>query len=184
MGWVRTANYWGVRVNRLPGSVHSIARGVACGAAISFTPFVGLHFILGGVLAWSMRGNIIASAIGTAIGNPWTFPFIWLWLYKLGLWMGFGVRGPHQINLDFAALFGHASEAALKFDYDYLIDTAWPILWPMLMASIPTVIVMWLFFYYLISYMVNYYRRPFYKKNGTNPVSENTDEYSNKTTRE
>jgi hypothetical protein len=158
MGWKRTANYWGLRVNRLPGSVYSISSGFACGAAVSFTPFVGLHFILGGILAWIFRGNIIASAIGTVVGNPWTFPFIWVWIYKLGIWMGFESEGISQVDFDFAALFGQTSEAALKFDYEYLINTAWPILWPMLMGSVPTFIVMWLIFYYLIKYIINTYR--------------------------
>jgi uncharacterized protein (DUF2062 family) len=184
MGWMRTANYWGARVNRLPGSVYSIAGGLACGAAVSFTPFVGLHFILGGILAWIIRGNIIASAIGTAVGNPWTFPFIWFWIYKLGLWMGFGVQEPYQINLDFAALFGQASEALLKFDYNYLIETAWPILWPMVMGSIPTAIVMWLFFYYLIKYIIKFYRQPVYEISQTNPVPDNSNVHDNKTNRE
>jgi uncharacterized protein (DUF2062 family) len=174
MGWTRTANYWALRVNRLPGSVYSIAGGFACGAAVSFTPFVGLHFIFGGVLAWTIRGNIIASAFGTAVGNPWTFPFIWFWIYKLGLWMGFGVQGPAQMNFDFAALFGQASEAALKFNHDFLIDTAWPILWPMLMGSIPTAIVMWLFFYYLIKYIINSYRRPKSESIQTNTLTNKT----------
>jgi uncharacterized protein len=176
MGWSRTANYWGIRVNRLPGSVYSIAGGFACGAAVSFTPFVGLHFILGGALAWIIRGNIIASAIGTAVGNPWTFPFIWYWIYKLGLWMGFGVEGPSQTNIDFAALFGEAGEAVLKFDYEYLIDTAWPILLPMLMGSIPTSIVMWLFFYYLVKYMMKSYRRPSYGLIQCESQNDNTPE--------
>ena len=176
MGWMRTANYWGIRVNRLPGSVYSIAGGFACGAAVSFTPFVGLHFVLGGGLAWIIRGNIIASAIGTAVGNPWTFPFIWYWIYKLGLWMGFGVQGASQKNIDFAALFGEAGEAVLKFDYEYLIDTTWPILFPMLMGSIPTSIVMWSFFYYLIKYMMKSYRRPSYELSQIGSLNDNTPE--------
>ena len=180
MGWVRTASYWGARVNRLPGSVYSLAGGFACGAAISFTPFVGLHFILAAILAWIIRGNIIASAIGTVVGNPWTFPFIWFWIYKLGLWMGFGGQGLDQINLDFAALFGQASEAVLKFNYDYLIDTAWPILSPMLMGSIPTAIAMWLLFYYLIKCILQNYRRRFYGISQTGSVTDNSSVYENK----
>ena len=176
MGWMRTANYWGIRVNRLPGSVYSIAGGFACGAAVSFTPFVGLHFVLGAALAWIIRGNIIASAIGTAVGNPWTFPFIWYWIYKLGLWISFGVEGSSQTNIDFAALFGEAGEAALKFDYEYLMDTAWPILLPMLIGSIPTSIVMWLFFYYLIKYVMKSYRRPSYELNQIGSLNDNPPE--------
>ena len=158
MGWRRMIKYWGLRVNRLPGSAYSISCGFACGAAVSFTPFVGLHFIFGGILAWIFRGNIIASAIGTAVGNPWTFPFIWLWIYNCGLWMGFGRRSSDQVNFDFAALFGQTSEAALKFDHEFVINNAWPILRPMLAGSVPTSIVMWLLFYYLIKHIINYYR--------------------------
>ena len=47
IGWKRLLRYWVIRITRLPGSVYSISAGFACGAAISFTPFVGLHFILG-----------------------------------------------------------------------------------------------------------------------------------------
>ena len=173
MGWKRVANYWGIRVNRLPGSVYSIASGFASGAAVSFTPFVGLHFIFGGVLAWIFRGNIIASAIGTAVGNPWTFPFIWLWIYNCGLWMGFGEQGSTQTSFDFAALFGQTSEAALKFDYEYVIHSAWPVLKPMLIGSIPTSIVIWLFFYYLVKYLINSYRGADADKLEKDPVTDN-----------
>ena len=159
MSWSRTGNYWAHRISRLPGSVYSIAGGFACGAAISFTPFVGMHFVLGAIWAWSMRTNIIASAIGTAIGNPWTFPFIWVWIYSLGVWMGFGVKGSHEGEVDFAALFGHVKEATLKFDLTYLAETAWPVFGPMLMGSIPTVIVTWFLFYYLVKYIINSYRQ-------------------------
>jgi uncharacterized protein (DUF2062 family) len=35
-------------------------------------------------MAFLLRANVVASAIGTLIGNPLTFPFIWLSSYKLG----------------------------------------------------------------------------------------------------
>ena len=88
MGWRRTSHYFKHRLGRIPGSPYEIAAGFACGAAISFSPLVGLHFILGAIWAWSIRANIISSAIGTALGNPWTFPFIWIWIYQCGLWLG------------------------------------------------------------------------------------------------
>tara|TARA_B100000315_G_C14587217_1_gene593687 strand:+ start:610 stop:1167 length:558 start_codon:yes stop_codon:yes gene_type:complete len=158
MGWSRTGNYWAHRVSRLPGSVYSIAAGFACGAAVSFTPFVGLHILLGGLCAWLMRANIIASIIGTAVGNPWTFPFIWLWIYNFGVWLGFGTSGYHEHDLDFAALFGNAKQAALKFDLTFLSDTVWPIFGPMLLGSIPTAIVTWFLFYYAIKHIIETYR--------------------------
>jgi len=75
------------RLARIPGSSYAIAAGFACGAAVSFTPFIGLHFLLAALLAWIIGGNILTSAMGTAVGNPWTFPFIWIAIYQVGCWL-------------------------------------------------------------------------------------------------
>ena len=47
----RIGSYYKRRVARLPGTPHSIAAGFASGAAVSFTPFMGFHFVLGALLA-------------------------------------------------------------------------------------------------------------------------------------
>src|SRR3546814_12530299 len=86
-GWRLSGPYVAHRLRRLPGPPYRIAAGFASGAAISFTPFIGLHFVLATLLALCIRGNIVASAIGTMVGNPWTFPLIWLWTYSLGHWL-------------------------------------------------------------------------------------------------
>lgn len=75
-GWWRGLDYINKRMRRLPDSPHRIALGFACGAFASFTPFFGLHFILAAVLAWGLRGNILAALFGTVVGNPLTFPLI------------------------------------------------------------------------------------------------------------
>ena len=41
------------------------------------TPFIGFHFFLAAFLAYLIGGNLLTSAIGTIVGNPWSFPFIW-----------------------------------------------------------------------------------------------------------
>jgi len=87
LGWRRASTYYGHRVRRLRGSPYKVAAGFACGAAVSFTPLIGFHFALAALIAWLIGGNVIASAIGTAIGNPWTFPVIWLASYRLGAWL-------------------------------------------------------------------------------------------------
>jgi hypothetical protein len=86
-GWRRASVYFSHRVRRLPGSPYNIAAGFAFGVAVSFTPLIGLHFVLAVVGAWIFGGNLIASALGTAIGNPWTFPLIWIASYRLGAWI-------------------------------------------------------------------------------------------------
>jgi len=75
------------RLARIPGTPYAIAAGFASGAAVSFTPFVGFHFIIAAFVAWLIRGNIFTSALGTIVGNPWTFPVIWLTTYQTGTWL-------------------------------------------------------------------------------------------------
>jgi uncharacterized protein (DUF2062 family) len=72
------------RITRLSGTPHSIAAGAACGVAISFTPFIGFHLLGACLLCMLVRGNYLAAAVGTLVGNPWTFPFIWVVTYQLG----------------------------------------------------------------------------------------------------
>ena len=84
-GFRRLLSYIFQRIIRLPGTPASIASGFASGIAASFTPFLGLHFILAGALAMLFRGNVLASVIGTFFGNPWTFILIWLADYEVGL---------------------------------------------------------------------------------------------------
>jgi uncharacterized protein len=84
IGWRRMATYVVKRATRLPGTPHSIAAGVACGVAISFTPFLGFHLLGAFLLCLLVRGNYLAAAAGTLVGNPWTFPFIWVAIYQLG----------------------------------------------------------------------------------------------------
>ena len=54
-GWTRMALYIQHRLGRLPGTPYRIAAGFACGAAISFTPFLGLHFVLAALGALALR---------------------------------------------------------------------------------------------------------------------------------
>lgn len=145
-GWNRASKYVFHRVARLPGTPYTLAAGFAAGAAVSFTPFVGLHFVVSAIVAWIIRANIVASAIGTAVGNPWTFPFIWVWIYKSGLWMTASDGAP-PADVDFAEVFAQMMEAALRFDGGYLFDTAWPIFWPMLVGSLPTGLLVGAIFY-------------------------------------
>jgi len=84
VSWRRSVLYYAKRILRLSATPYAIAVGCAIGAFASFTPFVGLHFAISIALAWLVRGNIIAAAIGTAVGNPLTFPLIWASTYELG----------------------------------------------------------------------------------------------------
>lgn len=102
-GWTRAAHYMKHRLRRLPDAPHRIARGIFAGVFISFSPLFGLHFGAAAILAWIMRGNILASLMATFVGNPITFPFIAAFGVELGNWMlGHpGVMSPLEIFSDF-----------------------------------------------------------------------------------
>jgi uncharacterized protein (DUF2062 family) len=150
------------RVGRLHGTPHSIAAGFASGTAVSFTPFVGVHFILAAFMSWFARGNIIAGLIGTGVGNPWTFPFIWWWTYMLGTKMGAGPalqgRQPDFLSI-FTDLFGVLGKAVVKFQLDSAyFENVWAIIWPMMVGSVPTFIVVWMVTYLLLKPLVTAYQ--------------------------
>jgi uncharacterized protein len=93
-GWGRAIGYYRHRVSRIPDTPHRIALGFSCGVMASFTPFFGFHFFLAAGLAWMLRGNVIAGLIGTAFGNPLTFPVIASVSLSLGRRiLGYGVTG-------------------------------------------------------------------------------------------
>ncbi len=127
-GWRRAFAYMTHRIKRLPGTPQSIAAGVACGVAASFTPLVGLHFILAALLAWLIGGSIIASAIGTAAGNPWTFPIIWIGIYRLGaMILGWDVSETLPDGLTLT----------------YIVDNPTAVLLPMVVGAVPAALVAW-----------------------------------------
>ena len=81
----RSAQYFWKRILRLSASPHAIAAGVAAGAFAAFLPFLGLHILIAAGLAWVLRGNVLAAALGTAaVGNPLSYPLIWAATYAGG----------------------------------------------------------------------------------------------------
>jgi len=83
-GFGRLFSYVIRRIRRMPGSTLSIAVGAAWGMAVSFSPFIGLHLLVGMMLAYLTRGNLLACLFGTFVGNPWTFPLFFYLDYRLG----------------------------------------------------------------------------------------------------
>ncbi len=109
-GWRRALEYIGHRVLRLPDTPHRIALGFACGVFSAFSPFFGLHFFYAALLAWVLRGNIVASLVGTFAGNPLTFPLIaWVSMALGRRILGHGHGGGDR---DFAHIAGAFKQGA------------------------------------------------------------------------
>jgi len=143
--WSRSARYFGKRVLRLSGSPHAVAAGVAAGVFASFTPFVGLHFIVSFVFAFVVGGNMLAAAMGTFVGNPLTFPFIWASTYSLG----------SQILGQSNALALHEIHYALVHrSFEVLV----PIIVPMLVGAVPIGLPIAVVFYVVAFFAVRAFR--------------------------
>ena len=143
-GWRRMVLYYRHRLARLPDTPYRIAAGFACGAAVSFTPFILFHILISLAIAFILRANLVAAAIGTLVGNPWTFPFIWLMIYQLGVW-----------------IIGAETDQAfteLLRTRDVWNDLT-PVLWPMTVGGIPSAFVVWWLFYWPIRKVIEKYRR-------------------------
>ena len=83
-GFRRSTAYLWHRIRRLPDQPHRIARGLAAGVFLSFTPLHGFHFIVAALVSLAIRGNVLAAFVGTFAGNPLTTPFIALAAVGLG----------------------------------------------------------------------------------------------------
>ena len=132
-GFLRPFLYRAKCALRLRDSVGAIAIGVAAGTFVSFTPLMGLHIALACALAWLLRGNLVAAVLGTAVGNPFTFPAIWLAAYRLGSTIlgrsgssEGAARNLHDVFLD------------AKGPWHEVIVGMWhPLIWPMMVGGVP-----------------------------------------------
>ena len=86
-GISRAIEYISIRLKRIPDTPHKISLGMSCGIFASFTPLFGLHFLIAGLLSYLLRANVLASLIGTFVGNPITFPIITVFNLQLGEWI-------------------------------------------------------------------------------------------------
>jgi uncharacterized protein (DUF2062 family) len=136
--WTRSVRYIFLRLKRLPTSPHKIALGVATGVFAVFTPFLGAQMVLAGVLAWVMRGSILASALASFLGNPLTYPVIWFSTYNLGNVLLGATASFRLVDLHarlsnlWDGLVSGSPGAALG-----AADSVWLIVKPMILGSLP-----------------------------------------------
>lgn len=121
MGWSRFYQYIKNRVIRLGDTPRNIGLGLAFGAAASFSPFMGTHIIQAIILCFIFRANILAAPIGTLVGNPSTFPFIWFISLYTGLWICriFGIEADSALTADLS--LPHVWEYTLQKPTDAIL---------------------------------------------------------------
>lgn len=148
----RSTQYFVKRVKRVNATPYAIAMGVACGAFASFTPLIGFHFLLAFALAYVLRGNLLAAAIGTAVGNPLTFPLIWAVTFRVGRTiLGESVRADAEPVID--APSAYTVEAITGF-----VERTWPLMKPMFVGAVPLGLTAAVFCYVIVYGMVYGYQ--------------------------
>lgn len=95
------------------------------------------------MLAWVLRGNIIASAIGTAVGNPWTFPFIWAGVY----WLGTTILG-----------YERGQELPAELTIGVIFQQPQTILLPMVVGGALAGVVVWTIFFIPMRRLIGNYQ--------------------------
>ncbi len=137
--------YAQLRLIRLKGTTRSIATGFAFGASISFTPLPGTHIFTAAGLTLLSRGNVLASVVGTLVGNPWTFPLMWWGAYKTG-------------NFAFSLFGAQISAMPHTIDWDYMMNeiTNHPmdLIIPWITGGFILMVLSWPIFYILVYRMV------------------------------
>lgn len=145
--WWRSLQYVGKRVLRLSASPHVVAMGFAAGVFASFTPFIGFHFAICFAIAYLIGGNMVAAALGTWVGNPITFPFIWFYTYKFGNLLLHGNEG--------ALTMRQVSGRLIHLSFGNLIELLKPMTLGGFMLGVPVAII----FYFIIRRLVFVYQR-------------------------
>ena len=154
MGIKRLGLYYKHRMGRLPGTPQFIAKGMAAGVSISFTPFVGLHMLVGTLTCWLTRGSFLAMIFGSVVGgNFWTLPLIWISTYELGNFM-LGRKHWYHVAKNVA----EGTLTPDKFSLQTLIDDPVKFLLPMTLGCLPMVIIAWVVTYNLTLEIVRKYQ--------------------------
>ena len=118
------------KITKIKDFPESVAVGMAWGVAVSFTPLLGFHLIICYLGTWLMKGNLIAATVGTIIGNPWTFPFIFYLDYKIGTTIFLS-------RIDY-----------YEFKISFFVENFESLFYPTLLGSIPLALIMWFLTFY------------------------------------
>jgi uncharacterized protein (DUF2062 family) len=137
LNFFRSIKFLKYKIFRIRDLPESIAIGLAWGAAVSFTPLLGFHILICFLGTFLMRGNLLAAAAGTIVGNPWTFPIIYFIGFEIGSLL-------YEPDIDFFEL--KISFFLRNFEQLFI---------PTLIGSVPLAVIAW-FITYKISKFVLY----------------------------
>ena len=116
---------------------------------VSFTPLLGLHFLLAILFAYFLRANLFAALIGTAIGNPITFPFIWGLIYNIGVFI---ISKPDANIIN-------------EINVNLILNQTYEVFLPMLIGASVMAVPIWIVSYSIMYSFVSSYKKAKKRKN-------------------
>ncbi len=121
MTFARSLRYIYLRFVRFRREPAELARGMAIGVFIGFTPALGFHMVLAVAFSMILQGNKIMAVLGTWIGNFVTLPFIFPVEYLIGKWLLGG---------------SHPNLRELSMTPSEILHASWNILLPLSIGSL------------------------------------------------
>ena len=163
----RTKKYISLSIKRIKGTPQALSLGLATGIAISFTPFIGLHALLAIFISWVIGGSMAAALIGTLVGNPWTFPFIWYFTFEIGQFINYGFLSYEEefsfkvIKKEVTTLLAIVKNIIIFANIFELEENVAKLkLIPfMVVGSIPLVFISWIFSYFSFLIIFKSYKK-------------------------
>jgi uncharacterized protein (DUF2062 family) len=149
-GWRRSVRYTALRLTRLDATPHAIGLGVAVGVFASFQPVLGFQMLLAGAMAWLLRASLGAALIGTFVGGPLTYPFMWLASYHAGAVL---TGASHSITIGalWSAIMDLGALASVDpADVSTAGSLAWQVFYPLAVGAVPVGMMAGIAFYVIV----------------------------------
>ena len=121
--------------------------GFSVGVFSAFTPFIGFHTVITLFVVWLVRANYFSSIIGTFVGTPITYPFMWVASMSVG-----------SVFLEGEKLTANYFKDVSIYSWDFL-NLIKPFLFPFLFGSIILGSISAILSYYLVKKLVIAYRK-------------------------
>lgn len=163
MGWRRSVDYYYHRIFRAGHSATRITIGLATGASISWSPFIGTHFLQVALLSWVFRLHMLAGFAGTIWGNPWTFPFMYWLSYHVGVHVC-GIFGLSDfVDASQVLQLSYFIDDPLAF-FRYLFANPLKLLLPLTLGGYICAVLFWPLSFAVLYYPVNAVRNMYRKQ--------------------
>jgi len=132
---------------KISDTPHSISLGFAIGVFSAFTPLIGFHIAIAIFFSWLVNANYLSSVIGTFIGTPITYPFMWISSILIG-----------SIFLSVDGLDNELFENISFYSWDFFLLIK-PFIWPFIIGSTFLGLISSFLSYFLVKKLVILYRK-------------------------